>query len=99
MDKIIERFFQLAETAARNGGFWVSAGGGSHRVVAGEIARATGSDFEAACEAVSAAGRARWGTFWYTELAGLSGTMDVPDWDELRFDVRTIVRAAIRSVH
>lgn len=35
------RFHSLAATASRNGGLWVSAGGGTANVVAGIIARAT----------------------------------------------------------
>ena len=64
------RFHALARTAAANGGFWVSAGGGTANVVAGEIARATGASFEEAHRALSVTGREAWGDGdWYCRMA------------------------------
>ena len=97
------RFHALAATAAANGGFWVSAGGGTANVVAGEIARATGASFEEAHRALdvtSASGRS-----WYEDMAAAQPwpITTIPFDDErgewyCRWDARTIARAACRPV-
>ena len=90
------RFHALAATAARNGGFWVSAAGGTANVVAGEIARATGASYEDAHRALDVTA----GEGWYYALACAQpwpmGAWhdDVPG----RWDARTIARAACRPV-
>ena len=100
------RFHALARTAAANGGFWVSAGGGTANVVAGEIARATGASFEEAHRALSVTGREAWGDGdWYCRMAAAQpfGYGAVPfdhqrdEW-YCRWDARTIARAACRPV-
>lgn len=53
------RFHRLAAVAAANGGFWVSAGGGTANVVAGEISRATGASFDEAMAALNETGGRR----------------------------------------
>jgi hypothetical protein len=93
------RFFSLAETAAANGGFWVSSAGGTANVVAGEISRATGVSFENAHRALNVMGNELIGEFWYQELAYIQPFRwddwhnDVPG----RWDARTIARAACRT--
>lgn len=99
------RFFRLAEVAARHGGFWVSAGGGTANVVAGVIARATGVSFEEAQRLLDEAGK-EWAARailedvgpeladhirmgWYEVLSVLASSGE-------RFDARTIARAACR---
>lgn len=86
------RFFMLSETAAKYGGFWVSAGGGTANVVAGEIARATGVSFEEALRLLEEAGQ-EWADHlcldWYEVLGTVASSGD-------RFDARTIARAACR---
>jgi len=95
------RFHALAATAAANGGFWVSASGGTANVVAGEIARATGVTFEDAHHALDATG----GDGWYQAMAEAQPwpVATVPYDDERdewysRWDARTIARAACRPV-
>ena len=94
------RFFSLAETAAANGGFWVSAAGGTADVVAGEIARATDVTFEDAHRALDIMGKEVMGDCWYQQLAEAQPWR----WDDLdsaegaRWCARTIARAAARPV-
>ena len=98
---VAARFHSLAACAARNGGFWVSAGGGTANVVAGELARATGATFEDAHRALDILGREVWGTEeWYQAMAEYNGWPApwASDPDEMRWDARTIARAACRSV-
>ena len=91
------RFHALAATAAANGGFWVSAGGGTANVVAGEIARATGVSFEEAHRALDATAET---ADWYANMA-YAQPWAVDAWhDDVpgRWDARTIARAACRPV-
>lgn len=94
------RFFSLAETAAANGGFWVSAAGGTANVVAGEIARATGASFDEAHQALDAIGREQLGEDWYSVLADSQPWRwdDLDSAEDARWDVRTIARAAVRPI-
>ena len=99
------RFHALAVTAAANGGFWVSAGGGTANVIAGEIARATGVTFVDALHALDVTGREAWGDDWYGALAAAQpfGYGVIPFDDHLnewycRWDARTIARAACRPM-
>ena len=90
------RFHALARTAAANGGFWVSAGGGTANVVAGEIALATGASFAEARHALDVTG----GEDWYSSLA-YAQPWAIDAWhDDVpgRWDARTIARAACRPV-
>ena len=90
------RFHALAATAAANGGFWVSAGGGTANVVAGEIARATGAEFAEAHRALDLTG----GEDWYSTMA-YAQPWPIDSWhDDVpgRWDARTIARAACRPV-
>ena len=94
------RFFRLAEVAALNGGFWVSAAGGSANVVAGEIARRFGITFEDARQILDKAGRDWAGDDWYAVLMFIQPfRLDGwDDWDGVpgRWDVRTVAKAACR---
>ena len=90
------RFHALAASAAANGGFWVSAGGGTANVVAGEIARATGAPFDEALHALDVTG----GEDWCARLA-YAQPWAVDAWHDGvpgRWDARTIARAACRPV-
>jgi len=96
------RFHALATTAASNGGFFVSAAGGTANVVAGEIARATGVSFEDAQHALNVTATTE---DWYGDMAAAQpfGYGVIPFDDELgewycRWDARTIARAACRPV-
>ena len=96
------RFHALARTAAANGGFWVSAGGGTANVVAGEISRATGVAFEDAHRALEVTAASE---DWYGDMAAAQpfGYGVIPFDDErdewyCRWDARTIARAACRPV-
>lgn len=92
------RFHSLAACAAAHGGFWVSAAGGTANVVAGEIARATGTTFEDAHLALEVTGREVWGEDWYSALA-YAQPWAIDAWhDDVpgRWDARTIARAACR---
>ena len=100
------RFFRLAETAAKHGGFWVSAAGGTANVVAGVIASRCGISFEDARQILEDAGREWAGDDWYTILLNIQpfrwdgwdpwDSWDV--WNEMpgRWDVRTVAKAACR---
>jgi hypothetical protein len=93
-------FFSLAETAAANGGFWVSAAGGTANVVAGVISRATGVSYKDAHHALDVMGREVFGDCWYQQLADIQ-PFRWDDWhDDVpgRWDARTIARAACRRV-
>jgi len=94
------RFFSLAETAAANGGFWVSAAGGTANVVAGEIALATNVTFEDAHRALDIMGKEAIGECWYQHLAEAQPWRwdDLDSSEEARWDARTIARAAARPV-
>jgi hypothetical protein len=99
------RFHSLAACAAAHGGFWVSAGGGTANVVAGEIARVTGVTFEDAHHALDITGREAWGDDWYGAIAAAQpfGYGVIPFDDEreewyCRWGARTIARAACRPV-
>lgn len=96
------RFHALAATAAANGGFWVSAAGGTANVVAGEISRATGVAFEDAHRALEVTAASE---DWYGDMAAAQpfGYGVIPFDDErdewyCRWDARTIARAACRPV-
>jgi len=91
------RFFSLAACAARNGGFWVSASGGTANVVAGVISRETGVSFQDAHNALDDIG----GEGWYEDMAAMQpwpfGTIPVDEdgnWF-CRWGVSTIARAAV----
>ncbi len=96
------RFHALAAKAAANGGFWVSAGGGTANVVAGEIARATGAEFSEALRALDLTAS---GEDWYSDLAAAQPwpyttvpyDHETDSWYS-RWDARTIAKAACRSV-
>ena len=91
---IAARFHSLAAWAAANGGFWVSVGGGTANIIAGEISRATGVSFEDAHHALDQTG----GEDWYAEMAYAQPWRWDAWHDETpgRWDARTIVRAACR---
>ena len=92
------RFHHLAAYAARHGGFWVSAGGGTRNVAAGIISRYTGCSYEEAHAALDAAG----GPGWYADLAYSQpygwDNFDEETLESLRWDVRTIARAACQGL-
>lgn len=92
------RFFSLAETAAANGGFWVSAAGGTANVVAGVISSATGVSYEDAHHALDVMGREQLGEDWYSVLADSQPWHcdDLDSAEEARWAARTIARAAVR---
>ena len=81
----------------RLNGFWVSSGGGTFNVAAGEIARETGSTFEESWEALKQAAQEFWGDDW-----GLLGQwpngVNTPDPDEYALDVRDVVEMALGGV-
>jgi hypothetical protein len=101
------RFFKLAEVASRNGGFWVSAAGGTANVVAGVIASRCGIPVEDARRILDEAGREWAGRDWYAVLANLQPFQwdgwEVWDpwevWEDIpgRWDVRQIAKAACRN--
>ena len=100
--KTAEKFHRLAVVAAKNGGFWVSAGGGTARVVAGVIARATGVSFEEAMTALDEAAPKVWGRpgGWYIAMAESQPwpVAYVPEPEEARWDARQLARYACQLV-
>lgn len=89
-------FFNLANCAAVNGGFWVSAAGGTVRTAAGIISRATGDSLHDAVEALDIIGREKQGEDWYCSLwAG----MPQIDPEQFRWSVDTIAKAAVKRLH
>lgn len=98
------RFFQLVGVAAKYGGFWVSAGGGTANVVAGVIARATGVSFEEALRLLDEAGKEWAGRIILEDVGPEWADHPRMGWYEVmatwasgeRFDARTIARAACR---
>jgi len=93
---IARKFFSLAHSAARNGGMWVSPGGGTTYAVAREIAQQTGVPLTEAYRAIEKAGN-DYGKYWYDYLYCLQ-----PPWrgspEKMRFDASLVARAACRSV-
>lgn len=88
-------FFDLAAVAANNGGFWVSAAGGTVSTAAGIISRATGDSFHEAVEALDIIGREEQGEDWYCSLwAG----MPQIDPEQFRWSVNTIAKAAVKRL-
>jgi len=87
----VRKLESLLETASTNGGLWVSAGGGTKNVIAGEISRHHGLEYGVAHTLLTQ----MLGEDWYSDLYWAQPRVE--DWDELRFDARTIVRAAIRN--
>ena len=99
-ERAARRFFKLAVTAAKYGGFWVSAGGGTANVAAGVIARRCGVPFEVARNILSDVGQEWAGEDWYMVLAEIQ-PWRWDDWhDDVpgRWDVSTIAKAACRAV-
>jgi hypothetical protein len=93
------KFFCLAATAAKHGGFWVSAAGGTANVVAGEISRATGVSYEEAHRILDAIGKEQVSEDWYQHLADINPAWDINEEESfLRWAVRTIARAACRGL-
>ena len=91
-------FFSLAEKAAKEGGFWVSASGGTANVVARLISRATGVEFEEAHRALCTMGIHIYGECWYQHLAD-SQPFGWDEWHDSvpgRYDVRTIAKVACK---
>ena len=91
------RFHALAATAAANGGFWVSAGGGTANVVAGEISRATGASFDEAHHALNITAGSE---DWYSDLA-YAQPWAIDAWHDDtpgRFCASIIAKAACRPV-
>ena len=91
------RFVGLAQTAANNGGFWVSAAGGTASAVAGEIAARTGVTFNEARKILDRVCTDLIGNDWYAWMAEIQPfpMCTIPEWDA-RWDARTIARAACR---
>ena len=89
-------FFKFADSAAKNGGFWCSAGGGTANVIAGTIARELGVRYEQAQRALDLVG----GTGWYVNTCwDQPGTpFDGSDCNDFRFDAETVAKAACRRV-
>ena len=98
-ERAARRFFKLAVTAAKYGGFWVSAGGGTANVVAGVIARHFGISFEDALDILAEVGQEWAGEDWYIVLAEIQ-PFRWDGWDDIpgRWDARTVARAACRAV-
>jgi len=108
---VAREFFRLAQAAARHGGFWVSAGGGTARVVAAVIAANTGASMSDAMRVLTQEGNLAallhgpkyygWkGPFeWYEWLADIQPFRMEDLNASARFDARTIARAAVRAAN
>lgn len=94
--KIAKEFHFLAHIAARNGGFWVSAGGGTANIIAGIISRSANVDFKSAHKALNETG----GNDWYMNMAMAQPWRLDAYFEETpgRWNVSTIVSAAIYRV-
>lgn len=94
------RFFWLAEAAAADGGFWVSAAGGTANVVAGVISSATGVSYEDAHHALDVMGVELIGDCWYEQLADMQpfGWNEWHDDVPGEWDASDIAHAACRMV-
>lgn len=92
------QFFCLAKTAAAHGGFWVSCGGGTANVVAGEISRICNVSYEEAHRVLNSVGEQLSNTDnWYQHLADIQPSVDIFDDNGFRWDARTVARAACRA--
>ena len=74
------RFFRLAEVAAEYGGVWVSAAGGTAKVIANVIANHYNIPTEVARRILNEAGREWGGEGWYAALRNIQ-PQKCRDWD------------------
>lgn len=86
---MVHKITALLWVATENGGVWVSAGGGTANVLAGEIAQATGVSYEQAHHLLNKYG----GEDWYFLFHVVNRGCENP-----RFDARTIAKAAARGL-
>jgi hypothetical protein len=68
IETVLSRFFPLAERLAQGGKLWVSAGGGTARAAAGELASLVGIEFEEALCLLDEAGNEWYQHDWYSAL-------------------------------
>ncbi len=88
------RFHALSYAASRNGGLWVSAGGGTANVAAGILSRQLNVSYKEAHDALDWTG----GSEWYQRLAEAQPwpLTSSPEPETVRWKVETIMKAACR---
>ena len=92
--RIIGTFFELSYVAAKKGGIWVSASGGTANAIAHQLYKAVDLSFEDALMIVNVVGSAEFrhscDINWYNSFYHLGSS-------DPRWDICTILRAAARA--
>ena len=92
----LRQVFETCVWAGQHGGFWVSHGGGTRKVMAGEISRLWDIKFEDALTLLDEAGSEFFGTKdWYKALEEISNSKDKSSWEELPWQSEWLVRATL----
>ena len=86
---MVKKTMSLLWVASYHGGVWISAGGGTANVLAGEIAQATGVSYEQAHHLLNVWGETRWYFLFHVANRG---------YENPRFDARTVAKAAARGL-
>lgn len=86
---MVKKIMALMWVASYHGGVWISAGGGTANVIAGEIAAASGVTYERAHALLDIWGEHKWYHLFNVANRG---------WESPRFDARTIAKAAARNL-
>ena len=95
-EEIFKKFWRLTFIAAKNGGVWVSAAGGTQNVAAGTISRMTGITYNEAHDGIER--HAPGDHPWASVEANNPWPYMAMDWDDVpRWDIETIARAAVSS--
>ena len=97
MDEIFKKFWRLTFTAARNGGIWVSAAGGTQNVAAGTISRMTGLSYNEAHDGIERHAPHGDGSWASVEGCNPWPYMAMGD-DVPRWDIETVARAAVKNI-
>ena len=95
-EKIFEKFWRLTFIAAKNGGVWVSAAGGTQNVAAGTISRMTGLSYNEAHDGIERHAPHGDESWWNVEAANPWPYMAMGDYVP-RWDIETVARAAVSS--
>jgi hypothetical protein len=95
MKRILDKLYKLMDVATDNGGFWVSAGCGTLNVMGGVLSQYYSLDWAETTENIEKYYSQEHGYNWYGDV--YDSQPNVEQWNEYRFDIKTIVRTAIES--
>ena len=95
MKRILDKLYKLMNVATDNGGFWVSASCGTLNVMGGVLSYYYSLDWAETTKNIEKYYSQEHGEEWYENLS--QAQPNVEQWNEYRFDIKTIVRTAIES--